>query len=416
MSFTDKAKTKRKFIKYTLSHAPWALMTSLSRGISNYVVVILIANFYGLGVGGQFRLLLSTFDILGIFTLLDSGKVLVKYLVQGEKGVARTLFYQKVRWSFLATAVGFVLAGWYYSKGDEVWLPLIVASVCLPITNATSLFIQVHQAKKLFRHNAFCAFLKWGTIAAAVFLFSYLQINVTWVISVYFILGAVFNIVFFLQQEEFRKRDTTNATAHCRESLQLSGSGVFTILLDNADKFLVSYFLGLEALGLYVIGVSTGRLFLHFVKPTMTIYFPLLVKHRFTPSLLIGGFIILSVIGVAGAVMMRYYFEYILGEEYLAAYPLAAIILVGLGIYFVGVINYYSAVYYKDSVAKIPAISNIITATLITAYMLVVLKFGGEYALLLCAASYPLRELVTMSAITYLGARHRKSVGASEVE
>jgi O-antigen/teichoic acid export membrane protein len=414
MSLSDEAKTKLKFVKYTLSHAPWALMTSLVRGISNYVIVILIAKFYGLAVSGQFRLLLATFGILGIFTLMDSGKVLVKYLVQNVSGVARTLYLQRLRWSFLATAIGLVIAAWYYSNGDDVWIPLVVASVCLPIINPHSLFIQVHQAKKQFRHNAFCAFLKWGTIAASVFLLAYLQVNIVWPIAAYFILGAAFNLLFFSQQKEFQKSESGNAVAHRRESLQLSGSGVFVILLDNADKFLVSYFLGLEALGLYVIGVSTGRLFLHFVKPTMTIYFPLLVKHRFTPSLLIGGFLILSAIGIAGALMMRYYFEYILGEEYLAAYPLAAIILVGLGIYFVGVINYYSAVYYKDSVAKIPAISNIITATLITAYMVVVLKFGGENALLLCAASYPLRELVTMSAITYLGAKHRRSQGTSQ--
>lgn len=416
MSIVDETKIKLKFISYTLSHAPWALMTSLSRGVSNYLIVILIAKYYGLAVGGQFRLLLSTFGIIGLFTLMESGKVLVKYLVQAEAGVARTLYFQRLRWSILAMAIGIGVAGWFYVKQDEVWLPLLVASFCLPMTNPASLFIQVNQAKMQFRLNAFYAFLKWGTIALSVFVLAYLQVNVTWVISIYFILGAFFNLLFLSRHNEFQEHKNDNAHLHRRDNLQLSGSGVFTILLDNADKFLVSYFFGLEELGLYVIGVSTGRLFLNFVKPTMTIYFPLLVKHRFTTSLMIAGFLILSAIGVIGALLMRYYFEHVLGQEYLAAYPLAAIILVGLGIYFVGVINYYSAVYYKDSTAKIPAISNFINATVITVYMLVVLQYGGEYALLLCAASYPLRELVMISVISYLGAKHRRAENTGTIQ
>ena len=222
--------------------------------------------------------------------------------------------------------------------------------------------------------------------------------------SAYFIFHAAFNLVYLTQHEEFSKPENDNAPLYRRESLQLSGSGAFTVLLDNADKFLVSYFFGLEALGLYVIGISTGRLFLHFIKPTLTIYYPVLVKHRFSPSLLVGGFLGLSAIGAVTAFLARYYFEHVLGAEYLDAYPLAVIVLLGLGVYFVGVIYYYSAIYYKDSTARIPAISNVITAIVVTIYMAIVLKFGGDYALMLCAASYPLRELVTIIVISILDA------------
>jgi O-antigen/teichoic acid export membrane protein len=416
MSISAEVRSRLRLIRYTLSHGPWAFITSLSAGLSIYVIVILVAEFYGLAMGGQFRLLLSTIGILRLFTLIDSGKVLIKYLVQKETGVVRTLYLQKLRWSVMAMAIGLGIAGWYYSKGDEVWLPIFFASLCLPISSPASLYIQINQANKQFRLNAFYSVTKWGTVTLSVSVLAFLQVNSPWLMSTYFVLVALFNLLYLTRHEEVFESENENAPAYRRASLQLSGSGVFPVLVDNADKFLVSYFFGLEVLGLYVIGVSTGRLILNIVKPTLTIYFPLLVNHRFTPSLLIGGFLSLSALGIAAALLMRYYFEYILGKEYLAAYPLASIILVGLGVYFVGIVMYYSAVYHKDSSSEVPAISNVITAVVVVMYMVAALKLGGQYALLLCAASYPLRELVRIVVIGYLAARIDKAANTGAVQ
>ena len=181
MPVTGETKSKLNLIRYTLSHAPWAFITSLSMGLSHYVIIILVAKYYNLEEAGQFRLLLATFGILGLLTLMDSGKVLVKYLVQTQVGVVRTLFLQRMRWSLAALAIGAGLAGWYYWKGDEVWLPLLIASVCLPIANPASLYIQINQAQKKFRLNAFYAVAKVGLGNSwPFFVFSLLQFNVAW--------------------------------------------------------------------------------------------------------------------------------------------------------------------------------------------------------------------------------------------
>ena len=413
---TGVVRSKLHLIRYTLSHAPWAFITSLSIGLSKYVIVILVIKFYGLAAGGQFRLILSTFGILALFTLKDSGKVLIKYLVQKENGVVRTLYLQRLRWSCLAVAIGLGIAGWYYSKADDVWLPILVASLCLPATHPASLYVQVNQAKRKFRLNAFYSVAKWATVTLCVSVIALLQVNAAWLMCTYFVLVALFNLIYMTRSHELFSPENDNAPVYRRANLQLSGSGVFPVLMDNADKFLVSYFFGLEALGLYVIGVSTGRLFLHFVKPVLTIYFPLLVNHRYSPSLLIGGFLALSVLGLAAALLIRYYFEYILGAQYMSAYPLASVILAGLGVYYVGVLMYYSAVYHRDGSAEIPAVTNIITATIVMIYMVIVLKFGGQYALLLCAASYPLREFVKIIVIGYLHGRKDKSPSIRTVQ
>jgi|GEM_PF-3582326 len=395
----------RQFLRYTLTHAPWALISSLSAGLSNYVVTIMLAKFYGLATSGQFRLLLSVFGMLSLFTLMDSGKIAIKYLVQGEKGVIRPLIRQRILWGQAGLAIGLVTAFVYYLRGDAVWLPLLAVALCVPLAKPATMYAQINQARKQFRRNAFYSVIKYGTITLAAFVLGWLHADPVWFLCLFFLLTCAFNMAFLARHEEAFEPGNANAAQYRRESLQLSASGIFPILLEHADKFLISYFFGLQVLGLYVIGVSTGRLLLHFVKPTLTIYFPLLVKQRLARSILVFGFFALTAAGLLTDLGLRYYFSHVLGAAYMDAAPLAMVIVSGLGVYFVGVVVYYSAVYHQDSTARIPAITNIATALLIISYMAASVSFGGDYALLLCAASYPLRELINLIVIKLLNAR-----------
>jgi len=348
--------------------------------------------------------------LMSLFTLMDSGKVAIKYLVQGEHGVIRPLLRQRVVWGLAGLILGVGSATAFYSQANDIWLPVLVGALCVPIAQPTTLFAQINQARVRFRLNAYYNLIKFVTIVLAALLLGYFRADPIWFFCLYFILLSTFHTTFFLFQREAFEPDNTNSRQYRRESLQLSASGVFPILLEQADKFLVTYFFGLEVLGLYVIGVSTGRLLLHFVKPVLTIYFPILVKQRLSWPVLVVSFIALTVAGllIAG-LTIQFYFAQILGPEYTDAAPLAMVIVSGLGVYFIGVIVYYSAVYHEEGTARIPAITNIVTSTLIICYMLASLKFGGNYALILCAASYPLREFVNMIVINILTARSKKN-------
>jgi O-antigen/teichoic acid export membrane protein len=202
-----------------------------------------------------------------------------------------------------------------------------------------------------------------------------------------------------IRHSESFEEDNKDTRKYQRESVQLSASGIFPLILEQADKFLISYFFGLETLGLYVIGVSTGRILLHFIKPTLTIYFPYLVQYRLSLKLMIFGFLAFSSIGAISLIFIKYYYHFVLGDEYADAQILSMIIISGIGIYFLGVISYFSAVFHKDGTVKTPAITNIITTSIIAIYMFVSVIAGGEYALMLCAASYPLREFLNLIVI-----------------
>lgn len=385
-----------RLVKYTLSNAPWTLIASMAQPLSNYVIIILLSQFYGLAEGGRFRLLLSIFAILALFTLIDSGKIVVKYLVMAHSGVVRPLLFNRMRWALAGLFAGVAGALLIHQKEDNLWVALLVAAVLLPISEPASLYAQINQAKKQFRLAAIYSISKFTSATALVPVCFYLNLDVIYFFAGYFIILGAFNVAFILLHEETFQPAGVNAPTYIKESVQLSASGLFPVILEHADKFIVSYFLGLEALALYAVGISTGRLLLNFVRPVLVIYFPILVDQRPTARFVALAFALLSCVGVAAAWLLQYYFGGVLEAKFLPAYPLAAVIVAGLGVHFSSVIVYYSSVYHRGSRIIIPTVTNIITSALVIAYLGAAIMYAGAYALVLCAASYPLRDLLNL--------------------
>ena len=386
----------KQFILYSFRHAPWAVLASLCSGLSNYLIIILLSQYYGLATGGEFRLLLSIVGLLTLFTLAEADKVAIRHLVMGKQGVVRPLVIGRMRFSLIGTVVGTITAVFFYQTGREIWLGILAASLLLPLAFPTDLYAQIVQSQKNFRKAALQSFIKYTILTSLAYFAGIWSVTVfTFVVVYYLCLTAINAFFLFLQPETFEP-SSPEAALYRRESLQLSVAGFFPVMLEHADKLLISYFLGLEKLALYTIGISTGRLISNVIKPTMAVYFPVLVNDRFSFGLLLIIFGTLTVAGIGASWPLYYYFSHVLGAEYAEAYPLAAIILAGLGVYFISVVVYYSSVYHKHAKLSIPTMTSFLTALVTFAYLLISLKVGGKYALLLSAASYPLRDFLTL--------------------
>jgi hypothetical protein len=81
---------------------------------------------------------------------------------------------------------------------------------------------------------------------------------------------------------------------------------------------------------------------------------------------------------------------------------MAAVIVAGLGIYCVQVVMFYSAIYYKGTNMVVPTLVNLIVAVLTVGYLAASIYWGGQYALMLCALSYPLRDALSLVAVPLL--------------
>lgn len=399
---------------YFLQNAPWTVVTTFVTGFATYAIMLMLMRFEGLEAVGQFRLLLSIVTMLSLATLLDTGKILIKYVVQNMEGIVRPLLLNRMRWSLLGVAAGLIAAAVLQARGDALAAPVLVAALLLPLMHTTNLFAQLHQARRQFRFNALINIAKHGTLVTGAFLWLLAGWDVIGLFIAYFAALTAFNIWYMSWHAAELRSTSPQSKPVVREATVLSGSGLLPVVLDNADKFLVSYFLGLEALGIYAIGVSTGRLLLNLVKPMLVVYLPDLVKKRFTTTFALAAFVGLTLLGIAFAVLLGYFMELFFKPDEMRAYPIAVVILAGLGFYFVGVTKYYSAIYYKDGSLKVPVITNFVSAPIVVGYLLLALTYGGPYALVLCAASYPLREVCNIVIISILNKRYRPA-GVEEV-
>ncbi len=112
----------KQFILYGFRHAPWSVLASLCAGLSNYLIIILLSQYYGLATGGEFRLLLSIVGLLSLFTLAEADKVVIRHLVTGKQGVVRPLVISRMQFSLIGTAAGMITAAFFYREGQEIWL------------------------------------------------------------------------------------------------------------------------------------------------------------------------------------------------------------------------------------------------------------------------------------------------------
>ncbi len=106
----------KQFILYSFRHAPWAVLASFCAGLSNYIIIILLSQYYGLTTGGEFRLLLSIVGLLTLFTLAEADKVAIRHLVKGKQGVVRPLVISRMQFSLIGTVVGTITAAFFLSK------------------------------------------------------------------------------------------------------------------------------------------------------------------------------------------------------------------------------------------------------------------------------------------------------------
>ena len=399
----------KQVILYGFRHAPWAVLASLCAGLSNYLIIILLSQYYGLATGGEFRLLLSIVGLLSLFTLAEADKVVIRHLVRGKQGVVRPLVISRMQFSLLGTVIGVITAALFYHEGQEIWLSILVASLLLPLAFPTDLYAQIVQSRNNFRKAAIQSFIKYTILTLLAFFAGIWSVAISTFVGVYYLCLTAINTILLLRQPETFEPSSAEAPLYRRESLQLSVAGLSPVVLQHSDKLLISYFLGFEKLALYTIGISTGRLISNAVKPILTVYFPVLVKERFSFGLLLAVFGALTVAGIGAVWPLSYYFSDVLGAEYAEAYPLAAIIMAGLGVYFVSVVLYYSSVYHEDAKLSVPTMTSFLSTLVTLTYLVLSLKFGGEYALLLSAASYPLRDLLTLVLTLTLSRRAKAS-------
>ena len=399
----------RALAKHLVTHTPWSFVSSVSAGFGNYFLVVLLARFYTPDAVGEFRLLLSAIGMLALFSVFESGKILLRSVVEGNIAIARPLFYYRLRWSMLGVVAGWSYAAWLFYHGNALAIPVLIATAAAPFYYGADLYDYINQARSNFRTNAIYNSSKILIVLSFFATGGILGVPTTILFSGYFVILASCHSLFFWLE----MRGVTTPPVDCakakRKSLFLSISTVPPLILEHTDKLLIGLLMGIKPLGYYTVAVSTGRLVLYGISPLLTTINPLLVRKKVPGNKLVYVFIGFTILGILTSYFIEIMYLRIYPAEYHQYFHLSKVIIWGVGLYCTYNLLYSSAVFHQDAALRIPMISNWISPAFIFVWLGASMLYGGDNKLLLCALSYPLRHLVGIVTITLINYLWHKS-------
>ncbi len=303
---------------YFLRNGPLAILSSSLPGLINYVAIVYLTYVAGLEAAGEYRLLFSYFAICGLFALQEASNVYVRANTLGRRDQMGALVLASAQVTLL-TVLLLLAAYGVLGALDLPWLPpviIVIAGVSL-FYYPTELFKAHLQSEQRFGALLAATLVKWTATLLAFIVAFELTRSVAWSLAIQLTAMAVLNLIIFwsvagrgLAFDRTLLNPLANARRpEVRESAWLS-FGLLPGLIEQVDKLLVGWIFGLEALGIYTLGFSSGRLLFNAVKPSLYVYYRHFVSRMPPARLLRLMFLVFTGVGAllaaayAGAIQL----------------------------------------------------------------------------------------------------------------
>ncbi|MGL4325711.1 MAG: hypothetical protein ACRCTD_16880 [Beijerinckiaceae bacterium] len=388
-------------------------------GFVNYVIVIYLTYALSASAAGEYRILFSIFSLAGLATLLETSKVFVRAVARDDSQAMGALFLGRIYFaisavSLLVLAVVLAPAGFLPERWINASPIAIAVMVAALFYSLFDLYAPYLQAKQSFDRFFLFALIKYITALVLFIAMIWVGYSVTIATTVQLVMMTLFHAVFFLSTAA---RDmtwsrasagpvTVAQTAEPREAAVLSFANAIPNALEHIDKLVIGAVFGLEVLGLYTLGFSTGRFIYNSLKPAIYIYYRQFVD-TMPPArivLTIGiGFTLFGLVCAGlywwaiAQIPALYKFR---GTEWVAA-----IIFASYGVAMADAIYAQAFAINKDTRSGHLLTANLISSAACIAMFIVAAMLPVSVALLVFAAHYCVRHALTMVILSHLRRR-----------
>ena len=403
-------------IGYFIKNAPLAIITSALPGAVNYAVILFLTAFYTFEDVGTFRLMMSYFALLGLFSLKESSKVQVRAQADGNERSSSTLFYARLYTIGITTLIIALLSllNLKLIPSDLIWIALFS---CLAYP--AELFLPALQAEKRFTLLAGLSFIKYLGSLSIFVIIMIMDYSIT--LSCYGLIGfmSISNVVFYALYLGRTLNTYTKETASplhvikdkdTKESFTLSFANWLPGTLEHVDKMIIGAVFGLEVLGLYTLCFSTGRFIYNALKPAFYIYYRHFVDKLPGKKLLwivtaaFTGFGAgLSLIFFIGTLFIPFFEKFSGGEA------VVYILFLSYGIAMADAVYTQSYGINKSSKANHLLVANTAISLACLGLFALCPILSVQIALIICAAHYPIRHAGTILILSMLKNRSEKA-------
>lgn len=404
-------------ILYFLRNAPLAILSSSLPGFVNYAAILFLTAQHSFEDVGQYRLLISYFTLMGLFSLMESNKVQVRASAAADTGTTASIFVARTYGMIvctLLTAFAVLYDGYthHLNLPDNLLLIAVLSCVYYP----TDLLISTFQAKKRFGLLAVLTFVKY--LLALAVLVALLCAGHGVVFATLMQIGTMtlVNLIFFLfwlgwpVLGALGWRNMNPARLSKDESIRdafiLSVAKILPSTLEHSDKMLIGYFFGLEVLGLYTLAFSTGRFLYNALKPAFYIYYRHYVDTLPAKRLLNYVMVAFSLFGIGLCVIFYFCTLYIPAfGKFDGAEAVVYIFFLSYGIAMVDAIYSQSYGINKNADTRHFLVANTVVSLACYAIFSLCAILPAHAAMITCALHYPVWHAGTVWVLSRLRMR-----------
>lgn len=316
---------------YFLGNGFWV---GLRYGIVSLLGLIVSAGFARLGTKellGQYQFILSFTALFSLFSLPGLNISAMRSIARGS---GNSVIRQGVRLSFLfgllAIPLMLLFTGYrFFIQGSiesSMAIALTIAAFLSPFFYAPNTWYAAYEGRSLFRPVAIRMIVASLGATAAILLSLYFQLEIQFLILLYFLVGAAFSWYFFSEAISLREEKGEQGADKIdfRYGLNVTFQKFAYGLSDNIPPIAISFFLGFEVLAIFQIAYFFTNAITSLVGALFAMYLPKIFiskKVTFTKELLQSLIVgIICFIGLAVLTKVGFFFFY--GEAYRKSYEL----------------------------------------------------------------------------------------------
>ncbi len=263
-------------LRYVFKNGSWILAGQIVSSLTVFILSIGFANLLSAETYGTYKYLLSVAALLAIFSLPGMVTALTRSVASGFSSSFFSTTIERVRWGFLGTTIGLLVATYFYSIGStQMAIGIVLVSLFVPLFDVFNTYTAYLQGKKDFKSYALLgALVQVGATTAILFAVLFTD-NLFILLCSYLIPYTLLRFACWLYIRSkiditHQQKDATVISYGKHLSIMNSVSQVAS----QADQLLLFAFLGPIQIAGYAIAIAPAEQIKHFLGGVNTLLLP----------------------------------------------------------------------------------------------------------------------------------------------
>jgi O-antigen/teichoic acid export membrane protein len=239
-------------VVYLAKFGSYLTIGNLISLIASFLLSIALARLLPKEVYGDYRYILSIFELLAISSLQGMNGAIVQGVARGFDKLAKDGLKTKLRWSLLGSFASIIIGAYFWLKGNtDFTISFLIVAAFLPLIKSSEIYQSLLDGKKLFNKR-----VKYSIIIQIFYTLIFLLVlfitkNLIIIILAYFFSITLIRTYFLVKTFKKFIRNNSSDPEIIKYGKNVSFVGIIGLIAQQIDKILLFHFVGPVKLAIY---------------------------------------------------------------------------------------------------------------------------------------------------------------------